>query len=49
MEVAIRVNQREIVIPFYRVGVPEMKDGQLSEIWETFKDWGHRDMKRKES
>lgn len=37
----VEVRKREFVIPLFRVGVPEYKDGTLREVWETLKDWQH--------
>lgn len=35
----VEVRKREFVIPLFRVGVPAYKDGSLTEVWETLKDW----------
>ena len=44
-EAWITFTKREIVIPLFRVGVPDYRAGDLVKVWEQFKDW--RDGSRK--
>lgn len=38
-EVTVRFNRRELIVPLFRCGVPDYRDGALVEVWEQFKDW----------
>lgn len=38
-EVTVHFNAREIMIPLFRCGVAEYRQGALVEVWEHLGDW----------